>query len=203
MFTGIVEEVGRVQRLWQIDGGWQLRVAAASVLADVQLGHSIAINGTCLTVTEFNSESFTVGLSPETLRCTNLGDLLPAAEVNLERSLAANGRIGGHFVQGHVDGTGVIAKKQPEGDSLWLTIEAAPDLLRLIVPKGYVAIDGTSLTVVDVTSTYFTFMLVAYTQTHITLPRKPAGDRVNIEVDILGKYVKSLVAEVRHDTGIN
>lgn len=203
MFTGIVEEVGRVQRLWQIDGGWQLRVAAASVLADVQLGHSIAINGTCLTVTEFNSESFTVGLSPETLRCTNLGDLLPAAEVNLERSLPANGRIGGHFVQGHVDGTGVIAKKQAEGDSLWLTIEAAPDLLRLIVPKGYVAIDGTSLTVVDVTSTYFTFMLVAYTQTHITLPRKPAGDRVNIEVDILGKYVKSLVAEVRHDTGIN
>ena len=203
MFTGIVEEVGRVQRLWQIDGGWQLRVAAASVLADVQLGHSIAINGTCLTVTEFNSDTFTVGLSPETLRCTNLGDLLPAAEVNLERSLAANGRIGGHFVQGHVDGTGVIAKKQAEGDSLWLTIEASPDLLRLIVPKGYVAIDGTSLTVVDVTSTYFTFMLVAYTQTHITLPRKPAGDRVNIEVDILGKYVKSLVAEVRHDTGIN
>ena len=203
MFTGIVEEVGRVQRLWQIDGGWQLRVAAASVLADVQLGHSIAINGTCLTVTEFNSDTFTVGLSPETLRCTNLGDLLPAAEVNLERSLAANGRIGGHFVQGHVDGTGVIAKKQAEGNSLWLTIEAAPDLLRLIVPKGYVAIDGTSLTVVDVTSTYFTFMLVAYTQTHITLPRKPAGDRVNIEVDILGKYVKSLVAEVRHDTGIN
>lgn len=203
MFTGIVEEVGRVQRLWQIDGGWQLRVAAASVLADVQLGHSIAINGTCLTVTEFNSDTFTVGLSPETLRCTNLGDLLPAAEVNLERSLAANGRIGGHFVQGHVDGTGVIAKKQAEGDSLWLTIEAAPDLLRLIVPKGYVAIDGTSLTVVDVTSTYFTFMLVAYTQTHITLPRKPAGDRVNIEVDILGKYVKSLVAGVRHDTGIN
>ena len=203
MFTGIVEEVGRVQRLWQNDGGWQLRVAAASLLADVQLGHSIAINGTCLTVTEFNSDTFTVGLSPETLRCTNLGDLLPAAEVNLERSLAANGRIGGHFVQGHVDGTGVIAKKQAEGDSLWLTIEASPDLLRLIVPKGYVAIDGTSLTVVDVTSTYFTFMLVAYTQTHITLPRKPAGDRVNIEVDILGKYVKSLVAEVRHDTGIN
>ena len=115
MFTGIVEEVGRVQRLWQIDGGWQIRVAAASVLADVQLGHSIAINGTCLTVTEFNSESFTVGLSLETLRCTNLGDLLPAAEVNLERSLAANGRIGGHFVQGHVDGTGVIAKKQVGG----------------------------------------------------------------------------------------
>ncbi len=203
MFTGIVEEVGRVQRLWQNDGGWQLRIAAAGVLADVQLGHSIAINGTCLTVTEFNSDSFTVGLSPETLRCTNLGDLLPAAEVNLERSLAANGRIGGHFVQGHVDGTGIITKKQPEGDSLWLTVEAAPALLRLIVPKGYVAIDGTSLTVVDVTSKHFTFMLVAYTQTHITLPRKPTGDRVNIEVDILGKYVKSLIEGVRHATGNN
>ena len=203
MFTGIVEEVGRVQRLWQSDGGWQLCIAAASVLADVQLGHSIAINGTCLTVTEFNSDSFTVGLSPETLRCTNLGDLLPAAEVNLERSLAANGRIGGHFVQGHVDGTGIITKKQPEGDSLWLTVEAASTLLHLIVPKGYVAIDGTSLTVVDVTSKHFTFMLVAYTQTHITLPRKPTGDRVNIEVDILGKYVKSLVEGVRHATGNN
>lgn len=203
MFTGIVEEVGRVQRLWQSADSWQLRIAAASVLADVQLGHSIAINGTCLTVIEFTPQSFTVGLSPETLRCTNLGELLTDAEVNLERSLAANGRIGGHFVQGHVDGTGVITKKQPEGDSLWLTIDPAPDLLRLIVPKGYVAIDGTSLTVVDVTSKHFTFMLVAYTQTHITLPRKPIGDRVNIEVDILGKYVKSLVEGVRHDTGNN
>lgn len=203
MFTGIVEEVGRVQRLWQSADSWQLRIAAASVLADVQLGHSIAINGTCLTVTEFTPQSFTVGLSPETLRCTNLGELLTDAEVNLERSLAANGRIGGHFVQGHVDGTGVITKKQAEGDSLWLTIDPAPDLLRLIVPKGYVAIDGTSLTVVDVTSNHFTFMLVAYTQTHITLPRKPIGDRVNIEVDILGKYVKSLVEGVRHDTGNN
>lgn len=203
MFTGIVEEVGRVQRLWQSADSWQLRIAAASVLADVQLGHSIAINGTCLTVTEFTPQSFTVGLSPETLRRTNLGELLTDAEVNLERSLAANGRIGGHFVQGHVDGTGVITKKQPEGDSLWLTIDPAPDLLRLIVPKGYVAIDGTSLTVVDVTSKHFTFMLVAYTQTHITLPRKPIRDRVNIEVDILGKYVKSLVEGVRHDTGNN
>lgn len=203
MFTGIVEEVGRVQRLWQSADSWQLRIAAASVLADVQLGHSIAINGTCLTVTEFTPQSFTVGLSPETLRCTNLGELLTDAEVNLERSLAANGRIGGHFVQGHVDGTGVITKKQPEGDSLWLTIDPASDLLRLIVPKGYVAIDGTSLTVVDVTSKHFTFMLVAYTQTHITLPRKPIGDRVNIEVDILGKYVKSLVEGVSHDTGNN
>ena len=203
MFTGIVEEVGRVQRLWQAHGGWQLRIAAAGVLADMQLGHSIAINGTCLTVTQFDKNSFTVGLSPETLRCTNLGEFDTAAEVNLERSLAANGRIGGHFVQGHVDGTGVISKKQPEGDSLWLTIEAAPDLLRLIVPKGYVAIDGASLTVVDVTSEFFTFMLVAFTQTHITLTRKPTGARVNIEVDILGKYVKSLVEGVRHDTGNN
>jgi riboflavin synthase len=102
-----------------------------------------------------------------------------------------------------VDGTGIITKKQPEGDSLWLTVEAASTLLHLIVPKGYVAIDGTSLTVVDVTSTHFTFMLVAYTQTHITLARKLTGDRVNIEVDILGKYVKSLVEGVRHATGNN
>lgn len=198
MFTGIIEEVGVVQSLREIDGGWTLSVQAAAVLADAQLGHSLAVNGACLTVTAPSADSFNVGLAPETLRRTNLGDLAPGDGVNLERSLAANGRVGGHFVQGHVDGTGVIQAFKPEGDSLWVTVGAAPHLLRYIVPKGFIAVDGVSLTVVDVLPDAFTFMLVAYTQQHITMPRKPLGSRVNLEVDMLGKYVERFVGSA-HD----
>lgn len=195
MFTGIVEEIGTVEALGEVAGGWSLTVRASTVLEDSRPGHSIAINGACLTVTGLTDATFTVGLSPETLRRTNLGDLRPGDEVNLERSLAFNGRIGGHFVQGHVDGTGVIRAFRPEGDSLWVTVAAPRELLRYIVPKGYVAVDGASLTAVDVLEDAFTFMLVAYTQQHITLPRKPVGSRVNLEVDMLGKYIERFVRE--------
>lgn len=195
MFTGIIEEIGIVERLSQVEGGWSLTVQAATVLDGTALGHSIAVNGACLTVTALTDRSFTVGISPETLRRTNLGEVQPGEGVNLERSLAANGRIGGHFVQGHVDGTGVIRSFHPEGDSLWVTVEADPALLRYIVPKGYIAVDGASLTVVDVLPDAFTFMLVAYTQQHITLPRKPVGSRVNLEVDVLAKYVEKFLGE--------
>lgn len=198
MFTGIVEEIGTVKELSEVAGGWSLTVQASTVLEDTGLGHSLAVNGVCLTVTNMTDSAFTVGLSPETLRRTNLGDLRPGDRVNLERSLALNGRIGGHFVQGHIDGTGVIRAFRPEGDSLWVTVAAPPELLRYIVPKGYIAVDGTSLTVVDVLEDAFTFMLVAYTQQHITLPHKPVGSRVNLEVDILGKYVERLIGEA-HD----
>lgn len=196
MFTGIIEEVGAVEALLEIEGGWSLTVRARTVLAGAELGHSLAVNGTCLTVTALKADSFTVGLSPETLRRTNLGDLKPGDGVNLERSLAANGRVGGHFVQGHVDGTGVIQAFKPEGDSLWVTVRAAPDLLRYIVPKGFVAVDGVSLTVVDVLPEAFTFMLVAYTRQHVTLPQKEVGSRVNLEVDMLGKYVEKFLEGV-------
>jgi riboflavin synthase len=198
MFTGIVEEVGIMESLSEVEGGWSLTVKAQIVLEGTRLGHSLAVNGACLTVTALGSDRFTVGLSPETLRRTNLGDLRPGDGVNLERSLATNGRIGGHFVQGHVDGTGEVRAFQPEGDSLWVTVGAAPELLRYIVPKGYIAVDGVSLTVVDVFPDAFTFMLVAYTQQHITLPCKPADSRVNLEVDILGKYVEKFVGEVNY-----
>ncbi|WP_322510475.1 riboflavin synthase [Chloroflexus sp.] len=195
MFTGIIEEIGIVESLAMVDGGWSLTVQARTVLQGATLGHSVAVNGACLTVTALSDHSFTVGLSPETLRRTNLGDLRPGDGVNLERSLAADGRIGGHFLQGHVDGTGIIRAFRPEGDSLWVTVAAGPELLRYIVPKGYIAVDGTSLTVVDVLPDGFTFMLVAYTQQHITLPRKPIGSRVNLEVDVLAKYVEKLIRE--------
>lgn len=204
MFTGIVEEIGFVEGLAQVtDGGWSLTVQAHTVLKAIRLGDSLSINGTCLTVIAFTPDTFTVGLSPETLRRTNLGDLRAKDEVNLERSLAADGRIGGHFVQGHVDGTGVLRAFRPDGDSLWVTIDADPQLLRYIVPKGYIAVDGVSLTVVDVFPEKFTFMLVDYTQQHITLPRKSLGSRVNLEVDILGKYIEKFFGEVRHDTRQN
>eukprot|EP00271_Cylindrocystis_brebissonii_P022544 TRINITY_DN8715_c0_g1_i3.p1 TRINITY_DN8715_c0_g1~~TRINITY_DN8715_c0_g1_i3.p1 ORF type:complete len:286 (+),score=49.49 TRINITY_DN8715_c0_g1_i3:250-1107(+) len=192
IFTGIVEEMGQVAQLQEVDGGWELTVEAAVVLEDVKLGDSIAVNGTCLTVTRFDSHSFVVGLAPETLRKTSLGEALPGMPVNLERSLRPDSRMGGHFVQGHVDGTGTIKSFREEGDSLWVTIEAKPELLRYIVPKGYIAVDGASLTVVDVLdeSQCFTFMLVAYTQQNIGLPKKKLGDKVNLEVDIVGKYVE-------------
>ncbi len=198
MFTGIIEEIGIMESLSEVAGGWSLTVKARTALEGAGLGHSIAVNGVCLTVTALALDRFTVGLSPETLRRTNLGDLRPGEGVNLERSLAANGRIGGHFVQGHVDGTGEVRAFRPEGDSLWVTIGAAPELMRYIAPKGYIAVDGVSLTVVDVFHDAFTFMLVDYTQRHITLPHKPADSRVNLEVDILGKYVEKFIVEVNH-----
>ena len=190
MFTGIVEEIGKVRALEQVEGGWSLTILASTVLEYLRLGNSIAVNGTCLTLTNLTADSLTVGLSPETLRRTNLGDLKAGDGVNLERSMVSNGRIDGHFVQGHVDGTGIVRDFQPEGDSLWVTIEAAPELLRYIVPKGYIAVDGASLTVVEVLPEVFTFMLIAYTQRHVVLPKRPIGSRVNLEVDILGKYVE-------------
>jgi riboflavin synthase len=193
MFTGLVEEIGTVKKLWRERDGWWLAVRAERVMPDLAVSHSIAVNGACLTVTDLSEAAFTVGLAPETVRRTNLGDLHPGEGVNLERALQANGRVGGHFVHGHVDGTGVIREMRPEKDSLWFTVETRPNLLRYIVPKGFVAVDGVSLTVVEVFPDAFTFMLIAYSQEHIVLPRKTSGTHVNLEVDILGKYVEQFL----------
>ncbi len=193
MFTGLVEEIGTVERLWREHDGWWLSVRAERALTDLDVSHSIAVNGACLTVTALNEAAFTVGLAPETVRRTNLGELQPGEGVNLERALPADGRVGGHFVQGHVDGVGVIRALRPEDDSLWVTVESPAELLRYIVPKGFVAVDGVSLTVVEVFPDAFNFMLIAYSQEHIVLPRKTTGARVNLEVDMLGKYVERFV----------
>jgi riboflavin synthase len=194
MFTGIVEELGTVRALAEREGGWHLVVQGPLAASDSRLGDSVAVNGVCLTVTRREGEELTFGLAPETLARTNLGDLQPGAPVNLERSLPATGRIGGHFVQGHVDGTGTLAERTPDGDSLRIAIQAPPELLRYLVPKGYVAVDGTSLTVIDVGADRFTFMLVAYTQAHIVLPTCGLGARVNLEVDVLAKYAEKFLA---------
>lgn len=199
MFTGLVEELGTVKQLGMAShGGFDLNVEAKTVLEGVILGDSIAVNGTCLTVTEFDLEgsNFTVGLSPETLRKTSLEELEPGSVVNLERALLPTTRMGGHFVQGHVDGTGVIVSMDAEGDSLWVKVKAEKEVLKYIVPKGFIAVDGTSLTVVDVFDDEgcFNFMLVAYTQQKVVIPLKKVGRKVNLEVDILGKYVERLLS---------
>ena len=199
MFTGIVEELGEVRALEERDGGWHLAVEGPLCASDAKPGDSVAVNGVCLTVTKKAVTDnaggvLTFGLAPETLARTNLGGLAAGDGVNLERSLPADGRIGGHFVQGHIDGTGILAERIPDGDSLRIAVEAPPELLRYLVPKGYVAVDGTSLTVIGVEDGRFTFMLVAYTQGHIVLPSRAIGSRVNLEVDVLAKYAEKFLA---------
>ena len=193
MFTGLVEELGAIKAVTREQNGYQLVIGANTVLEGVALGDSIAVNGVCLTVTSFDAASFTVGLAPETLAKTNLGDLAPGAEVALERAVLPTTRLGGHYVQGHVDATGTIKTLRPDKDALWLSIETPPALMRYIVPKGFIAIDGASLTVVHTGADWFDVTLIAYSQAKLALPKKKPGDRVNLEVDILAKYVERLV----------
>ncbi len=200
MFTGIVEEMGTVRAPDGGADGWRLAIAARTVLDGIRLGDSIAVDGACLTVTDIAEDGFAVGLSPETLRRTNLGALVVGDRVNLERSLEAGGRMGGHYVQGHVDSIGRVVEKRPEGDSLRMWFEAPEHLMPYIVEKGYISLDGASLTVTDRSGTRFGVALVAYTQEMIGLPTKPVGATVNIEVDVIAKYVESLL-EGRFERG--
>lgn len=190
MFTGIVEEVG-VVRAANPSG---LTIEARQVLDDLRLGDSICVDGVCLTVVARDETSFSVGIQPETLRRTNLGDLRPGQRVNLERALAVGARLGGHIVQGHVDATGAIQSFQPDGDAVIVRFGTPLHLMRYIVRKGFIAVDGVSLTVVDTGHDWFTVALVRYTQEHIGLLDKSPGARVNLEVDVLGKYVERLLA---------
>ena len=193
MFTGIVEETGRVASL----SDYRLTVNAEKSLSDVKLGDSIAVNGACLTVVEFDDRSFAVDLAPETLRRTSLGQVKPGGAVNLERALAAGGRMGGHIVQGHVDGAGVITAITPEADCWMVEIEAPAALTPYIVEKGFIAVDGISLTVVQITQRRFTISVIPFTMGQTNLRERAAGDRVNLEADILAKYVESLLAARR------
>jgi riboflavin synthase len=200
MFTGIVEEIGVVRALRGGPGGTHLTVAATTVLGGTRLGDSIAVDGACLTVTELLPDGFTVGLSPETLSRTSLGGLAAGDRVNLERSLAAGARMGGHYVQGHVDGVARIVEKRPDGDSLRMWFEAPEPLMPYIVEKGYISLDGASLTITERQGTRFGVALVAYSQEMLVLPTKPIGAPVNVEVDVIAKYVESLL-EGRFERG--
>lgn len=185
--------MGTVRRLERTTQSCQLTIAATIVLQDTKIGDSIAVNGVCLTVTDLQTDAFTADVMPETLRRSSLGVLHSGSPVNLERAMAANGRFGGHIVSGHIDGTGKIASKMPEGNAQIVTISAAPSLLRYIVEKGSIAIDGISLTVVKVTNSSFSVSLIPHTGDCTTLLSKRAGELVNLETDVIGKYVEKLI----------
>jgi riboflavin synthase len=194
MFTGIIEELGRVVELKPGQIGARLTVQAPALLHDATVGASIAVNGTCVTVVEIASETFAADLAPETLKRTNLGDLRPGSPVNLERPLRANSRLDGHFVLGHVDGTASIISLDALGaDNWWLRIRVPGDLTRYIVSKGSVAVDGISLTVAEIEDGDVGFTIIPHTYERTTLHAYKPGARVNIETDILAKHIEKLV----------
>lgn len=199
MFTGIVEEIGRVSHV--ISGGTsgEIGIDASLVLAGTKIGDSIAVNGVCLTVTSIKSHGFTADVMPETLRRTNLGELRSGDKVDLERAMAADGRFGGHIVSGHIDGTGKIKSMKNEGNAVWVTIEADKEVLNLIVEKGSIAIDGISLTVAAVTYKDFSVSIIPHTGSETILLGKKIGDSVNLENDIVGKYVQRLLGLNKND----
>lgn len=196
MFTGIIEEVGKVTSA----PAGRLVIAAIDVLPGLELGGSIAINGACLTVTDFGASSFSVDVMPETVERTNLGLLRAGDRVNLERPMTLNGELGGHLVQGHVDDTGKVASATRDGEALLLRFEAPAEVMRFTVPKGFIAVDGVSLTIAGKDTTSFQASVVAYTREHTTLGSKKMGDPVNLEVDIIAKYVEQLARP--QNTGI-
>ena len=200
MFTGIVEEIGEVDEMVMDikTPGVTLTLKGDVVLDGAYEGCSISVNGVCLTVTEFKDKRFTVGISPETLRLTNMGDLAPGSKVNLERAAAMDGRNSGHMVQGHVDDVGEVIETWPDKESLFFKVRVPQRLMQYIVPKGFIAVDGTSLTVCETNTkeSWFTFMLVDYTQQHVIIPSKKDGGKVNIEVDVMSKYVENAMKSV-------
>ena len=189
MFTGIVEEVGSVVNI-SSNG---MTIAAEKVMSDLKLGDSIAVNGACLTAVSLSPAEFSVGLSPETMRRTSLGDLAAGGAVNLERALSASDRMGGHIVQGHVDGTGRVTSSREDGDSLVFSVRAPKRLMPYIVEKGFIAVDGISLTVVKVGTSSFTLAVIPFTLRNTNLATVSVGARVNLEADILAKYVENLL----------
>jgi len=188
VFTGIVEEIGKVVSA----GAGNLTIAADGVLQGMEKGDSMAVNGVCLTVTSFDNKSFSADVMPETLNKTDLGLLRPGDGVNLERPLAANGRLGGHLVQGHIDDRGRVSSVSRRGEALLLSFDTPPKLMPYIVEKGFIAVDGVSLTVVSRDSSSFQVSVVGYTREHTTLGSRGVGEVANLEVDIIAKYVEQL-----------
>lgn len=200
MFTGIIEEVGTVRRVLSGGTAGEISIRAAAVLEETHIGDSIAVNGVCLTVTGMTGDGFTADVMPETLRRTNLGRLNSDSRVNLERAMAAGGRFGGHIVSGHIDGVGTIRSMRREENAVWVTIAAPTHILRLIVEKGSIAIDGVSLTVAEVTSETFSVSIIPHTGAQTILLSKRPGEQVNLENDVVGKYVQRLLEPYQTET---
>ena len=192
MFTGIVEECGTVLDVLKNGVSGSVQIQASTVLEGTKTGDSIAVNGVCLTVTKLTKSSFTADVMAETFRRTNLGSLGKNSRVNLERAMAADGRFGGHIVSGHIDGTGIISRIKEEGNAVWIYISAPQSILNLIVEKGSVAVDGISLTVAAVSDKEFAVSVIPHTRENTALSGKKTGAVVNLENDIIGKYVQKL-----------
>lgn len=203
MFTGIIEEIGQIQSVRRGAQSAVLRIAAKTVLGDVALGDSIAVNGVCLTVTSFDATSFTADVMHETMQRSSLGRLQSGSRVNLERAMAANGRFGGHIVSGHIDGTGVISAISRDDNAVWYSIRAQSSLLRYIIEKGSIAIDGISLTVAKVSHADFAVSVIPHTAAQTILSDTRLGDTVNLENDCIGKYVEKLLGNSAPQSGIS
>lgn len=193
MFTGIVEEVGRVEQIKRGQHSAVLVIHAQKVLEDTKIGDSIAVNGICLTVTELFSSGFSADIMHESLNRSSLAGLTGGSRVNLERAMPANGRLGGHIVSGHVDGVGKITHIRRDDTAIWYTVQTKPEILRYIVEKGSVTIDGISLTVATVTQEDFSISAIPHTVSQTVLKERRGGDFVNLETDIIGKYVEKLL----------
>lgn len=193
MFTGIVEEKGTIKKLSISGTSGSIMISANKVLENTKLGDSIAVNGICLTVTSMGDGFFTADVMAETVRRSSLAKLTSGSEVNLERAMAADGRFGGHIVSGHIDGTGKIRSFAREENAVWIDIETPPQILKYIVEKGSICIDGVSLTVAAVTSDSFKVSVIPHTSAETTLLGKKAGDPVNLENDVIAKYVERLM----------
>lgn len=202
MFTGIIEEVGKIQEIRRQGPSVHLVVQAKKILEDIHVGDSIAVNGICLTATAFTEAGFSADVMHETMSRTSLGNLRKGSSVNLERAMQMNGRFGGHIVSGHIDGTGVIEKIEKDSIAVWYTIRADRRILRYIVEKGSVALDGISLTVASVSAEHFRVSVIPHTQGHTALSEKKVKDIVNIENDCVGKYIEKFLCEEKGTTGI-
>ena len=193
MFTGIVEETGEIKSIVHGSKSAVLTIKGSVVTKDSKVGDSIAVNGVCLTATTITGDVFTADVMAETMRRSSLGELKQGSKVNLERAMLCNGRFGGHIVSGHIDGTGTIRNMEKEDNAVWVTIAASSDILKFIVEKGSIAIDGISLTVAYVDDEVFKVSIIPHTASETTLLTKNKGDKVNLENDIVGKYIEKLM----------
>ncbi len=194
MFTGIIEEIGIVKSIKKDNKSAEIHISAKKIMDDIHLGDSIAVNGVCLTARNIMKDGFVADVMAETLRSSSLGELRTGSRVNLERAMQMNGRFGGHIVSGHIDGTGVITEKKPEANAIWVSVKTDPSILKFIIEKGSIAIDGISLTVHYVDDKIFKVSIIPHTQEETTLTGKNEGDIVNLENDIVGKYINRFIS---------
>lgn len=202
MFTGIIEEIGKVKAIKRGGHSVVLEIGAKKVLEDTRIGDSIATNGVCLTVTAMENDCFWADVMPETMSRSNLGELRPGDQVNLERALCLNDRLGGHLVAGHVDGTGRLVSKEQDENAIWLTIAASTEVLHYIIEKGSITIDGVSLTIAYVDEQVFKVSIIPHTQEETTLTAKRIGAILNLENDMIAKYVEKLMGGNRKNGGM-